>query len=44
MDKFFGTFLLISGFLMIANLDGYYDAAGVFIMIWGNNVEKSTKF
>ncbi len=32
--------LAIIGIVIIGQLDGYYDALGVFFMLWGNNVAK----
>lgn len=33
--------LLWVGIVMIGVLDGYYDALGVFFMIWSNNVNSN---
>ena len=39
-----GIALTILGLVIVGMLDGWYDALGVFILLWGNNIDSNFKY
>lgn len=38
--KFLPLILYVIGVLLVGELDGFYDAVGVFFMLWGHQLER----
>lgn len=40
MTKTFQVIIALTGIFLITKFDGGYDAFGVFLMLWANNIDR----